>query len=61
MHPSSAPGDRMKPGGMPEMGYRSEMEEMMENRDVVKKKELKHLKVSREYNLYEHFINMTNH
>jgi hypothetical protein len=41
MHPGSEPGDWVKPGGMPEMGYRSGMEGMMENRDVVKKKELK--------------------
>eukprot|EP00957_Ditylum_brightwellii_P020641 1556294-Ditylum_brightwellii.AAC.1 len=41
MHPGSAPGDWVKPGGMPEIGYRSGMERMTENRDVVKKKELK--------------------
>eukprot|EP00957_Ditylum_brightwellii_P108657 8287898-Ditylum_brightwellii.AAC.1 len=38
MHPGSAPGDWVKPGGIPEMGYRSGMDGMMENRDVVKKK-----------------------
>eukprot|EP00957_Ditylum_brightwellii_P128505 9801549-Ditylum_brightwellii.AAC.1 len=38
MHPGTAPGDWVKPGGMPEIGYRSGMEGMMENRDVVKKK-----------------------
>eukprot|EP00957_Ditylum_brightwellii_P132143 10074988-Ditylum_brightwellii.AAC.1 len=37
------------------------MEGMMENRDVVKKKELKISKVSREYDLHECLINMTNH
>eukprot|EP00957_Ditylum_brightwellii_P081355 6188541-Ditylum_brightwellii.AAC.1 len=61
IHPGSAPGDWVKPGGMPEMGYKSGMREMMENKDVVKKKELKKLKVSREYDLYECSIKMTNH
>ena len=61
MHPGTAPGDWVKPGGMPEMGYRSGMEGMMENSDVVKKKELKKFKVSREYDLRERSINMTNH
>eukprot|EP00957_Ditylum_brightwellii_P118273 9020826-Ditylum_brightwellii.AAC.1 len=45
MHPGSAPGDWMKPGGMLEMGYRSGMEGIMENRDVVKKKELKNSRI----------------
>eukprot|EP00957_Ditylum_brightwellii_P138930 10590139-Ditylum_brightwellii.AAC.1 len=43
------------------MGHRSGMEGMVENRHVVKKKGLKKFKVSREYDLHEHSINMTNH
>eukprot|EP00957_Ditylum_brightwellii_P124453 9484787-Ditylum_brightwellii.AAC.1 len=34
MHPGYAPGDWMKPGGMPEVGYRSGMEGMVENRNT---------------------------
>eukprot|EP00957_Ditylum_brightwellii_P202674 15331255-Ditylum_brightwellii.AAC.1 len=41
MHPGSAPGNWVKPGHIPEMGYRSGIKGMMENKDVVKKKELK--------------------
>eukprot|EP00957_Ditylum_brightwellii_P099720 7596387-Ditylum_brightwellii.AAC.1 len=41
MHPGSAPGDWVKPGDMPGMGYRSGRKGVMKNRDVVKKKELK--------------------
>eukprot|EP00957_Ditylum_brightwellii_P188569 14355558-Ditylum_brightwellii.AAC.1 len=55
------PGDWVKPGGMPKIGYRSGMKGMMDNKDVVKKKELKKFKLSREYDLYEQSTNMTNH
>eukprot|EP00957_Ditylum_brightwellii_P135074 10298571-Ditylum_brightwellii.AAC.1 len=34
MHPGVAPGDWVKPGGMPQMGYRPGMKGMEENRDV---------------------------
>eukprot|EP00957_Ditylum_brightwellii_P022255 1680074-Ditylum_brightwellii.AAC.1 len=59
MHLGSAPGDWVKPSGMPETDYRSGMEGMMDNRDIVKKKELKIFKVSREYDLCERSISMT--
>eukprot|EP00957_Ditylum_brightwellii_P096450 7346084-Ditylum_brightwellii.AAC.1 len=46
IHPGSAPDDWVKPGGMSELGYRSGMKGMMENKDVVKKKKLKKFKDS---------------
>eukprot|EP00957_Ditylum_brightwellii_P211489 15366225-Ditylum_brightwellii.AAC.1 len=61
VHPGSIPGDSVKPGGMPEMGYSSGINGMLESKDVMKKKELKKFKPSREHDLYECLINMTNH
>eukprot|EP00957_Ditylum_brightwellii_P180415 13743224-Ditylum_brightwellii.AAC.2 len=46
MHPSSAPGYWVESGGMPEMGYISGTKGMMENKDVMKEKELKKFKCS---------------
>eukprot|EP00957_Ditylum_brightwellii_P038791 2931869-Ditylum_brightwellii.AAC.1 len=45
MHPGSAPGDCVNPGDMHAMDHRSGMKGMMENIDVVKKKELKNERI----------------
>eukprot|EP00957_Ditylum_brightwellii_P096477 7348174-Ditylum_brightwellii.AAC.1 len=45
-HPGHAPDDWVMPGGLPQMGYHSNLDDMQKSKDVLKRKELKQFKLN---------------
>ncbi len=62
MHHGDKPEQWVKPGGSrPEDGYRKTSAQMITSKDVLESEELKKLKVTREDDLLNRRVNMTNH
>ena len=60
MHEGSFPRDWVKPGGLPCDHYRPTCNNMLTSVDVVNKKELSFPKCTREGNIFERTVNITN-
>ena len=61
IHCGNFPKDWVKPGGLEEDNYRTTMKGMQSSSDVIEKGELKCPKHTRENDLFERLVTITNH
>ena len=61
IHPGEAPHDWVRPGGLPDMKYRSSGEGMLSSQDVLHAGEMKKFKFGNEHRLYDRAVKLCNH